>query len=527
VRLLAGFATVGVWTMASRVLGFLRDIAIAATLGAGPVAEAFFVAFTLPNMFRRLFAEGAFNSAFVPLFAKRLEGEGAGEARGFAEEALSGLATVLILFTLVAQLLMPAMVLLLASGFAGDARFDLAVGFGRIAFAYVLFISLAALLSGVLNALGRFWAAAAAPVLLNLILIAGIGLAEAGLLGWLPGPEVPGAEGLPYGTALAWAVIAAGVAQLALVRQAAARAGMRLRLRRPRLTPGLRRLAVIALPAALAAGVMQVNLVVGRQVASHFEGAVGWLWYADRVFQLPLGVVGVAIGVVLLPELSRRVRAEDAAGAREAVNRASEFALALTIPATVAFLAIPGLITGVLFERGAFGAEDRAETAFALAVYALGLPAFVLQKIAQPVYFSREDTRTPLRYAVVAMVVNAAVAIGLAPLVGYIAAALGTTLAAWVNLALLWRGAGAVGADLSPDARLAHRLPRVLLASALMGAALVAGAALAAPLGAGWRPLVLAALVLGGLAVYAGGAAALGALRPAELRAALRRGGPR
>ncbi len=527
VRLVAGFMTVGAWTMASRVLGFLRDILIAATLGAGPVAEAFFVAFTLPNMFRRLFAEGAFNTAFVPLFAKRLEGEGPEAAREFAETAFAGLATILLALTLLATLAMPWMVLALASGFAGDARFDLAVAFGRVVFPYVVAICLAALLSGVLNSLGRFAAAAAAPVLLNLVLIAALGLAETGLLSGVAvsGPGLGGLEGRHAGTLLAWAVLLAGGLQLALVWEAARRAGMTLRLRRPRLTPGLQRLAVIALPAALAAGVMQINLVVGRQVASHFEGAVAWLWLADRVYQLPLGVVGVAIGVVLLPELSRRVRAEDPAGATGAVNRAAEFALLLTLPATVALLAIPGLVTGVLFERGAFTAEDTAATAAALAIYALGLPAFVLQKIAQPVFFAREDTRTPLRYAVVAMIVNAVAAIGLAPVIGYLAAPVGTTLAAWVNLWLLWRGARAAGADLSMDARLARRLPRIALAALAMGAGLLALAELGSDLEGAGRIGLLAALVTLGLAGYAGAAAALGAMDAGELRAAFRRKG--
>ncbi|MEO1277071.1 MAG: murein biosynthesis integral membrane protein MurJ, partial [Pseudomonadota bacterium] len=307
--LLGGFATVGLWTMVSRVLGFLRDVVIAAILGVGPVAEAFFVAFTLPNLFRRFFAEGAFNTAFVPLFAKRLEGEGRESARAFAEEAFAGLATVLIVFTLIAQLAMPWLVLALASGLAGDARFNLAVDFGRIVFPYILLISLAALMSGVLNALGRFAVAAAAPTLLNLILIAVLLLSQTGLLEPVAVAAPTQAEagtilGLHAGTMLSLGVILAGVAQLALVWHAAARAGLPVRLRWPSLSPEMKRLAIIAAPAALAGGVMQINLVVGRQVASYWEGAIGWLWLADRVYQLPLGVIGVAIGVVLLPALS-------------------------------------------------------------------------------------------------------------------------------------------------------------------------------------------------------------------------------
>ena len=280
IRLVSGFLTVGVWTLLSRIFGFVRDIMIAAYLGTGPVAEAFLVAFSLPNMFRRFFAEGAFNMAFVPMFSKKLEGDD--DAADFARDAFTGLATILIGFTLLATVFMPFLVMAMASGFLGDERFDLAVAYGRIAFPYILFISLAALLSGVLNATGRFVAAAAAPVLLNVIFVAAILLGNR--LGW------------PVGDTLAWAVPLAGIAQLVLVWIAASRAGFRLIPRRPRLTPDLKRLAIIAAPAALAGGVVQINLLVGRQVASFFDGAIAWLSYADRLYQLPLGVVGIAIG---------------------------------------------------------------------------------------------------------------------------------------------------------------------------------------------------------------------------------------
>ena len=549
-------ATVGVWTLASRALGFVRDIAIAATLGASPAAEAFLVAFSLPNMFRRFFAEGAFNMAFVPIFAKKLEGERlarpgpstvalaqaevaaapasaaavpsapgppeeaaappaaepatAQDALGFARDAFTGLATVLVAFTALATLAMPALVLAMASGFAGDERFDLAVLYGRIAFPYILLISLAALLSGVLNALGRFAAAAAAPVLLNLLFLAAIGLAVAG--GW------------PVGLALAWAVPVAGAAQLALVWVAASRAGYRLVPRRPRLTPELRRLAIIAAPVMLAGGVLQVNLLVGRQVASRFEGAIAWLSFADRLYQLPLGMVGIAMGVVLLPDLSRRLRADDTRGAREALSRASEVALALTLPAAVALVAIPGPIVSVLFERGAFDAGDARATALAVAVYGLGLPAFVMQKVVQPLYFARHDTRRPLYYALAALVVNAAVAIGLIPVMGYLAAALGTSVASWAMLWLLWRGVRPMGEAARLDVRFGERAWRILAASLVMGGALWLAARATAPLLAGPAAVpTLAALVGLGGAVYAAAGRALGAFRLSELRAALRR----
>jgi len=318
----------------------------------------------------------------------------------------------------------------------------------------------------------------------------------------------------------------AGVAQLALVWVAAARAGFRVVPRRPRMTPQLRRLAAIAAPAMLAGGVMQVNLIVGRQVASYFDGALQYLNLADRLYQLPLGVVAIAIGVVLLPDLSRRLEAGDTAGGRDSFNRAAEFALLLTLPAALALVLIAHPICAVLYGRGAFDAEAVAATAAATAIYGAGLPAFVLQKVLQPLYFARGDTVTPFRFALVAMVVNAAVAVGLAGPLGFTAAAWATTLAGWAMVGQLWWGRRSMGAAVVVDARLRQRAGRILGATLAMGAALVGleaalGAALAAP---GLRYAALAALVLGGMAVYAGAALALGAASARDIRAAVRRG---
>ena len=509
IRLVSGFLTVGVWTLLSRILGFVRDIMIAAYLGTGPVAEAFLVAFSLPNMFRRFFAEGAFNMAFVPMFSKKLEG--GEDAQTFARDAFTGLATILIAFTLLATVFMPFLVMAMASGFLGDERFDLAVDYGRIAFPYILFISLAALLSGVLNATGRFIAAAAAPVLLNLIFVVAILLGNR--LGW------------PVGDTLAWAVPLAGIAQLLLVWIAASRAGFRLIPRRPRLTPDLKRLAVIAAPAALAGGVVQINLLVGRQVASFFDGAIAWLSYADRLYQLPLGVVGIAIGVVLLPDLSRRLRAGDLAGGRDAFNRACELSLALTIPAAVALMVIPLPLVTVLFQRGAFGADDAAATALAVAVYGLGLPAFVMQKTLQPLFFAREDTRRPFYYALASLVVNAVIAFGLSYYIGYIAAALGTTLAGWAMVVLLWRGSRDMGEAAQFDTRFKRRIWRIIAVSLLMGVILWALTLLIGPflMVPTWRYLALAVLVLIGITAYFTSGHLFGAFRLGEFKRAMRR----
>ncbi len=509
IRLMRGFVTVGAWTMMSRIFGFARDIMIAAFLGAGPVAEAFFLAFSLPNLFRRFFAEGAFNMAFVPMFSKKLQsGQG---AEDFARDAFSGMALVLTVFSIVAMIAMPWLVWLMASGFVGDERFDLTVQFGRIAFPYILFISLAALASGVLNAAGYFRAAAAAPVLLNVLFIAAM--------------IVGAAAGWDIGLTLAWTVPLGGMAQLALVWWAARRAGISLVPRRPVLTPELKRLAIIAAPAALAGGVVQINLLIGRNVASYFEGANAWLYYADRLYQLPLGVVGIAIGIVLLPDLSRKLAAADVDGSQDALNRAAEIALALTVPCAVALAVIPGPLISVLFERGSFTAADTAATALACAVYGLGLPAFVLQKVLQPLFFAREDTKSPFRYALVAMVVNFGLAVGLAPFVGFIAAAIGATVAGWAMLVCLWWGSRSMGQAAGVDAQFKSRWWRIVLASGVMGvvlygAALGMGDMLSA---ARLRYLGLLALVALGMASYAVAGQALGAFSLRELKSGLRR----
>ena len=509
IRLISGFLTVGAWTMLSRILGFVRDAMILAYLGTGPYYQAYVVAFRLPNMFRRFFAEGAFNMAFVPMFSKKVEtGE---DARAFAEEALSALTTVLIVLTLLAQLAMPWLILGLASGFAGQEEFALSVDFGRIAFPYVLFISLAALFSGLLNATGRFAAAAAAPVLLNVMLVVAMATAAA--------------VGGDVARALIWAIPVAGVAQLALVWVAARQAGFGLRLRWPRFSPEMGKLLRIAVPAALASGVVQINLLVGGQVASYFDKAVGWLYAADRLYQLPLGVVGIAIGGVLLPDLSRRLAAQDDSGGRDALSRAGEVSLALTIPSAVALVVIPVPLVSVLFERGATTAADSHAIATAVAIYGLGLPAFVMQKILQPLFFAREDTQSPFRFALVAMAINAVAAIGLAQFLGWFAPAIATTLAGWAMVALLVRGSRDMGEVARFDARFHRRIRRICIASALMGALLWGAAQImeTALHTAGLRYLALAGLVLFGIVVYFGAGQMIGAFKLSEFRRNLRR----
>lgn len=508
--MISGIFTVGVWTLLSRVMGFLRDALILSYLGTGPAYQAFVVAFRLPNMFRRFFAEGAFNLAFVPMFSKRLEADD--QPRAFANEAFSGLATILILLTILAQVAMPWLVYAIASGFSGTETFDLSVEFGRIAFPYILFISLAALASGVLNASGRFAAAAAAPVLLNVLLVGAI------LFAAYTGRDVA--------RALIWMIPLAGIAQFVLVWVAAKRAGITLKLQRPRLSPDMKHLIKIAVPAAMAGGVMQINLLVGQQVASYFDRAVGWLFAADRLYQLPLGVVGIAVGIVLLPDLSRRLQSGDDAGAKHAFSRATEISLALTIPAAVALMVIPLPLVSVLFERGATTTDDSAAIAAAVSIYGLGLPAFVLQKTLQPLFYAREDSKSPFRYALGAMFVNAVLAFVLAPVIGWIAPAIATTLAGWAMVAMFAVGSRKLGDVARFDARLRRRIWRICLASVGMGAVLWSLSASMSPfLGIpGWRFLALAILVTLGMISYFVLAHVLGAMRFSELKSAMRRG---
>ncbi len=509
IKLMSGFMTVGFWTLASRVLGFLREILITAYIGPGPLMDAFVAAFRLPNMFRRFFAEGAFNAAFVPAFAKRLES--GDNPQGFAQDAFNWLAASVLVLVALGMIFMPALVWITASGFAGDARFDMAVGYGKIAFPYILCMSLAALFSGVLNATGRFAAAAAAPVLLNIFtcvaMVAGAMLGGA-VIDWL-----------------IWTIPVAGVAQLALVWIAADRAGIRLRPGLPRPSPEMGKLLRVALPAALAMGVTQINLVVGQLAASDIAGAVSWLFVADRLYQLPLGVIGIAIGIVLLPDLSRRLRADDTTGARNAYSRAGEFSLLFTLPSTAAFIAIPLPLVSVLYERGATTATDTQAIALAVAIYGVGLPAFVLQKVLQPLYFAREDTRSPFRFALVAMVINAGLALGLKPMLGWISPAIAATAAGWAMVALLWLGSLKMGDVARFDQRFWSRSLRITAASAIMGGAVFAVFQTFEPwfYTDSWRYLALLLLIFLGAIVYFSVAQAIGAVRLGDLKSSMRR----
>jgi putative peptidoglycan lipid II flippase len=458
--LLKSAATVGGFTLLSRLFGFVRDQLIAFTLGTGFVAEAFFVAQRFPNLFRALFAEGAFNNAFVPQFARKVEGEGQAQAFAFARDMLWVLANWMLLFTALAMIAMPWLIYAFAPGFHGNAQtYDLAVELTRICFPYLGLMSLTALFGGILNSLGRFTAAAAAPILLNIVVI------SVTLLAWYLGlgntPDT--------GRLLAYGVTFSGVIQMLLLLWSARRAGAIVKPGWPRLTADVRRVLLLSVPGIISGGVTQINLAIATALASGIAGGVAFLYYADRLFQLPLGVIGVAIGVVLLPTLSRKLRANDTQGALDSQNRALEFALFLTLPAAAALIIIGRPILHAVFEHGAFTRADTLAVAPALAAFATGLPAFTLAKVFQPSFYAREDTKTPMYFAMATVVVNIAASFILVRYLSHVGIALATSIAAWLNAILLILVAVRRG-YYSPDSRFKSRLPRILLSLAVMAA---------------------------------------------------------
>lgn len=500
--------TVGAWTMGSRLLGFARDILIAALLGAGPAADAFFVALRLPNLFRRLFGEGAFSAAFIPAYTGTLSHDGEAPARRLAEDVTAIMVVFLFGLMVLGMLFMPYVLDVLAPGFRAEpAKFALAVHLSRITFPYLWLICLCALFAGVLNARGHFAAAAAAPILFNVCIIGTLFVLHD------RGERVP--EALAYGVALS------GIVQFGLLGRALVRAGAPLRLRWPRLTPGamvvIRRIG----PGLIGAGVTQLNLTVDTIIASLLpNGTVSVLYYADRVNQLPLGVIGAAVGTVLLPSLSRHFRRNETAAARVTLNRALEFAVLLTLPAAVALGAIGLPIMRTLFAHGAYSDADAMRSAAALAAYAFGLPAFVLVKLFAPGFFARGDTKTPVKVGLAAVALNLGLNLALMHPLQQVGIALSTSIAAWFNvamLAVLLRRHGVF----APDARLVGRVVRIAMASVAMAGILILlreTALMRLP-----EAVALGVLIMFGMVGFGGIGLAIGAFRLDELRATLRR----
>lgn len=514
------FATVGTATLMSRLTGFVRDVMIAAVLGSSAVADAYIAAFLLPNLFRRVLSEGAFNAAFVPIYARRRANEGEDSVRAFAESALSAVVAAMFVVVLAAEFAMPLIIAALAPGFSAQPeKYADAVVYGRIAFVFVGAVIVVALLSSILNAIGRFALVALAPLALNFLLIAALAALLA--LGWR--------ESRAAGLTLVVTVLAAGFVQLALVAGGLARAGVRLRLRRPTLDRDVRLLIARILPGLMLAGAGHVNMVVAAQLSSSLPSAVSWLYYADRIFQLPLGFVAAAIGVVLLPEVARAISAHDHDGALSASSRTIEFGLMLVLPAALALAVLAEPIIDVIYRRGAFSQADAQATAEALRALSLALPAFVLVKGLLPPFLARESIRVPMIAALAGVAANVAVTLALLGALRHVAAPVGVAVSAAVNAGVL-AFVLARTHGLPIDARARRNLGKIALAAC--GSALTAwalaqvgaeGLAPSAPFLL--RATTLAGICLAGVVVHLGLVAALGVIDRAGLAALLRRRG--
>ena len=465
-RLFRSTAIIGSLTLVSRLLGLVRDILIARFLGAGVVSDAFFTAFKLPNVFRRMFAEGAFNAAFVPLYAKRIEEDGEAAADSFASEVGSMLLVIVIGLVIAFELTMPWSLNIIGYGLSrettasGIVPYNLAVTYAVVTMPYLLFMSLLALLSGIMNTREKFAIPTLALALLNVFMIGALSIAPRFGLGQ---------EKIGY--YLSVAVTLSGVAQVGLVWWASKRAGVVLKFRAPKVTPGVRRLFILGIPGIISAGITQINLLVSHVIATTQESAASWLTYADRLYQLPLGIIGIAMGVALLPSLSRSIRAGRETEARISLNRGIEISLFFTLPAAAALYVIPEFLISGIYQRGAFTADTTFEVAKALRWFALGLPGFVLLKVLTPAFFARENTRTPMIWAGISAAINLSLGYTLFVTIGFHGLALATSIAAWVNvigLTVLLSRSG----DLAIDARLKKHLPRVCAAALIMGAAL-------------------------------------------------------
>ena len=511
--------TVGGFTLLSRIFGLVRDFLMARYLGAGMAADAFFIAFKLPNFFRRLFAEGAFSTAFVPLFSralgKEITAESQAAAEAFAGRVFSWLLPVLLILLVLMELAMVPVMLGLTGGFEEGApeKFDLVVELGRYTFPYLVLISIVSFYAGMLNAVGRFGAAAFAPVILNIFMITALLVFN--------DTEAQAAR------MLAGAVSVSGITQMILLYVSVKQAGLSLSLPKPQLSDDVRELLRIMAPAAIGAGVMQINLLADVIIAARLlpEGSVSWLFYADRLAQLPLGVIGIAAGTVLLPSISRLLSADDDAGAAREQNRALEFTMLLTLPSAAALATIALPLIATIFERGAFVEVDTVATSAALFAYAFGLPAYVIQKILTPGYFARKDTKTPVVYASVSLVANLVLNLILIRYFAHVGLAIATAIAAWLNVALLYWGLYRRNHFVVERSTLIG-IMRHLFASAVMVAALVWSDTIYLPYFAEdgiARVAALAAVVAAGAGVYFAVLTPLGGLKLGQIRLMLKR----
>lgn len=517
-KLARTLGSIGGLTLASRVLALVRDSLQARYVGANFASDAFLVAFRLPNMFRAFFAEGAFSSAFIPMFNRKLGEHGdRGPAFDFAERTLAVLFTFLAVMTGLLLLAAWPMTFLLSGGFAEQNptpdQFAYAVHLSRITIPYLMLICLASLLGGILNSLDKFWVNAAAPILLNIAMVTALFVFH----------------GTPEETARAQAIAVplGGVLQLVWLAVACRASGVSLRPRRPRLDPEVKRLLKLILPAALGAGAVQLNLVISTALSGYLlgEGSISYIYYADRLNQLPLGMIGIGLGTILLPTISRLLGRGEEAQAMETQNRGMELALFLTLPAMVALIVSAQPIVRGLFQYGQFTAADTYACALALAGFSIGLPSYVLIKVLTPGFYARQDTRTPVRFATVSVGVNIAANLALIPLIGHIGPPLATALSSTVNVVCLYYTLNKRG-HFVVDAQLKRRLPRLAIAAVLMGLALFASNRLLDPWLSGpmvQRYLALVVLVGAGCAIYGAACFLTGAFRLSDLKALMRR----
>lgn len=502
---------VAFFTLVSRISGFVRDVLMANLIGASWLSDAFFVAFKLPNFFRRLFAEGAFNVAFIPSFSALLTAEGRGAAIRFAGEVMSVLLLVLLMLNAIFIAFMPWIMPLFAPGFAGSPeKFDLTVALSQITFPYILFISLVSLLGGVLNSFGKFAAPAASPILLNLCMIAGmLFLTET------PTPA----------HALSWSVLGAGFVQLAWLTAICLRHDMLPGLFLPRLTPRVKTMLLLMAPAALGSGVQQLNLLVDVIIASHIPGAVSYLYYADRITELPIGMIGVAVATVLLPMLSKQIKAGEHDAARASMNRALEIVLLFGLPATAGCMIAAEPIIRVLYMHGNFSAADMVATTGALVAFGAGLPAFLAVKVFAPGFYANHDTKTPFKIALLCVAVNLVLNLVLIHPFQHVGMAMATTTASWVNLgvmAYILRKRGVF----RPDALLKRRLTRLGAATGVMALGVFLAVELAEPYllrGMLERSTALLAIVGASGVIFFAAAFTFGAYDAAFLRRLLKR----
>jgi len=467
-NLARSLGSVGGLTLVSRVLALVRDTLQASYVGASFASDAFFVAFRLPNMFRALFAEGAFSAAFIPMFNRKVgEADDVNDGLRFAEQTLAVLFPVLLLFTILMLIAAWPITWGLSGGFKNPTaqQFDFAVMLSRITIPYLMLISLASLLGGILNSLDKFWVNAAAPILLNISMIVA--------LWFFHGHD-------PYQTARAQAisVTVGGVLQLGWLMLACKKVGVGLSIKWPKIDDDIRQLLKLILPAAIGAGAVQVNLAVSTALAGGLldPGSISYIYYADRLNQLPLGLIGIGLGTILLPTVSRQLSQKRDSEAMDTQNRGIELALFLTLPATIAFVFASEPIIRGLFQHGHFTAIDSVRCSWALSAFSIGLPSYVLVKVLTPGYYARHDTKTPVRYAVQSVGVNLVGNLILIPVLGrfgygHVGPPLATALASTLNVWMLYRTLKKRG-HFESDAQLRRRVPRLAVASLIMGVAL-------------------------------------------------------